>query len=92
MARHRARVAEREVDVLAAVDVAHARAPGLVEIERERPGRLVHPGHRHAAEQVGAAGGVGAGGARVQLREPGALAVEQRREPVAVDRVRDHRR
>ena len=50
--RHRAGVAEREVDVLEAVDVPDAVAQRPVEVDREAPGVLVHPGHRHPAEQM----------------------------------------
>jgi hypothetical protein len=51
---HRPGVAEREVDVGVAVDVGDPVAAGVVEVEREAACPLVHPGHRHAAEEVAA--------------------------------------
>jgi len=50
--RHGAGVPEREVDVLEAIDVPDAVAQGPLEVDREAPGLLVHPGHRHVAEQM----------------------------------------
>ena len=75
VAGHRAGVAEREVDVLVAVDVGDAVAARLVEVEREAAAPLGHPRHRHPAEQVpgtleeGAGAGVGGGvGERARAR------------------------
>ena len=51
VAGHRAGVAEAEVDVLVAVDVAEARALRLVREHREAAGPARHPVHGHAAEQ-----------------------------------------
>jgi hypothetical protein len=82
---HGARVAEREVDVLVAVQVRHAGAARVVEIEREAAGREVHPGHRHPAEQVRAGRGVRGGRAGVGGGEGGALAVEERAQARTVD-------
>jgi hypothetical protein len=50
--RHRTDVAKRKVDVLEAVVVPDAVAPGALQIDREAPGILVHPGHRHATEEM----------------------------------------
>ncbi len=54
VARHGPGVAQREVDVRVAVDVGDPVARRPVEVEREAAGPLVHPGHRHPAEEVGA--------------------------------------
>ena len=90
---HRAGVAQREVDVLVAVDVGDPVAVRAVEVEREAAAPLGHPRHRHAAEQVpggveqrpatGVGGGVG-----------GALALDQGVQQGPVDRghARDHGR
>jgi hypothetical protein len=51
VARHRARVAEAEVDVLVPVDVAEARALGLGGEDGEAAGPANHPVHRDAAQQ-----------------------------------------
>jgi len=50
MARHRPRVAEREVDVLVAVDIGDARAARLGVEERVAADPLGHPGHRNAED------------------------------------------
>ena len=74
---HRAGVAEREVDVLEAVDVGHATAAGAAQIQREVARGLVHPRHRHAAEQVALSARVGLGGAGVSAGVLGAFALEE---------------
>ena len=51
MARHRAGVAETEVDVLVPVHVAEARALRIGCEDREAAGPPDHPVHRNAAEQ-----------------------------------------
>ena len=61
------------------------RAVRRVQVEREAAGRLVHPGHRHAAEQRRAAALVLRGRARVDLGEAGALAREQLLEAGSID-------
>jgi hypothetical protein len=50
--RHRASVSESEVDVFVAIDIPDAVSECTVEINRKTAGLLVHPGHRHATEQV----------------------------------------
>jgi hypothetical protein len=49
--RHRAGVAQAEVDVLVTVDVVEARAAGVGCENGEAAGPPDHPVHRHAAEQ-----------------------------------------
>ncbi len=68
VACHRSGVAEAEVDVLVAVDVGDAGAPGGVEVAREGTGGLVHPGHRHPSEEVL---GAGVGGLRARVEPLG---------------------
>ena len=53
MPGHRPGVAQAEVDVVEAVDIGEVRARGSVEEQWERARPAGHPGHRHAAEQVG---------------------------------------
>jgi len=76
VAGHRTGVAEREVDVGVPVHVGDPVAPCVVEVEREATAPLVHPGHRHLAEQVGALLEQLAA-ARVALRVGGLLHGEQ---------------
>ena len=77
MPGHRAGVAEREVDVLEAVDVGHATAAGVAQIQREVARGLVHPRHRHTAEEVALSARVGLGGAGVGVGVASPLALEQ---------------
>ena len=74
-----------EVDVVVAVDVGDAGAPrARVEVEREAAGALVHPRHRHPAEQV-LGGRERLGGQGISLDVVRALALQQLGEPAAVD-------
>jgi hypothetical protein len=82
---HRARVAEREVDVLVSVDVGHATSAGAVEIQREVARRLVHPRHRHATEQVALSARVRLGGSGVGVGVASPLLPEQEREALSID-------
>src|SRR5206468_7835181 len=84
-AGHRTGVAEGEVDVAMSVYVNDGRASGLGEVDGEPAGRLVHPGHRHASEEAAGGPPVGVAAPRVPLRERGALALQQRAQPPAVD-------
>ncbi len=52
MAGHRARVAEAEVDVFVAVDVAETRAACFVGEDREAAGPPHHPRHGHPGEEA----------------------------------------
>ncbi len=52
VARHRAGVAEGEVDVLAPIHVHDPVPAGPLEVQREPAAPLGHPRHRHPAEQV----------------------------------------
>ena len=52
MAEHRAGVAETEVGVLVAVDVAQRRVPGRLDDEREGHRPVAHPMHRHAVVET----------------------------------------
>jgi len=52
MARHRAGVAEAEVDVLDPVHVDEACALGRLDEHGKPSGPLAHPVHRHALEEV----------------------------------------
>ena len=49
---HRPRVAEAEVDELVPVEIGDPGAARPVEVQREATGRLRHPCHRDAVEQV----------------------------------------
>lgn len=80
-------VAEREVDVLVAVDIDHAGSARTVQIQREGGG-LVHPRHRHAAERALSCACVRAGAAWVSLREAGSLPIEHQLQAPPVDRLR----
>jgi hypothetical protein len=51
VARHRSRVAEAEVDVVVAVDIAEARALRLGGEDREAARPADHPRHRDAGEE-----------------------------------------
>src|SRR4029450_7876514 len=83
--RHGAAVAEAEVDVAVAVEVGDLGAVRFGEVDGEATRRLVHPGHRHTAEQA-AAGGLERGmAARVGAEEGGALARQEAGEGVPVD-------
>ncbi len=53
MAGHGTRVAQTEIDVVETVDIGEVASASSVEEERERAGPAGHPGHGHAAEQVG---------------------------------------
>jgi hypothetical protein len=91
VARHRAGVAEAEVDVLDAVDVDEARAVGFVEEQRERAGQAGHPRHRNAAEQVCRRGPTLGGRAGVEVDEALLLVGRQGGQTRAIDRGgRDH--
>ena len=79
--RHRTGVAEREVDVGVPVEVGDAAARRLGEEDREAAGPLGHPGHRHAADQVGGGGGRRGGRPGASGREGGALAHQQLLQP-----------
>ena len=82
---HRPRVAEREVDVLVAVDVGDACAVRLGVEERIAADPLRHPGHRHA-EDLHAARLLGERArARRALAEERALALDQRLQARALD-------
>ena len=81
---HRAGVAEGEVDVLVPVDVPHAIAVRAVEVDREGARFLVHPRHRHAAEEVLGVR-VGGGGLRAGGHEGLLFAGGQGGEAAAVD-------
>ena len=82
--RHGAGVPEGEVEVLEAVDVPDAVAQRPLEVDREPPGLLVHPGHRHLAEQVVGAV-VGRGGSGMPGNEVPLLAGVDLGQPAAVD-------
>ena len=85
VAGHRARVAEREVDVLVAVDVDDAGAVRLRVEERIAAHPLRHPGHRHA-EDLHRPRLLGERArARRALAEERALALDQRLQARAVD-------
>ena len=79
--RHRTRVTEREVDVGVAVEVGDAAPRSLGEEDREAAGPLGHPGHRHAADQVGGGGGRRGGRPGASGREGGTLADQQLLQP-----------
>ena len=82
---HRARVAEREVDVLVAVDVDDAGAARLGVEERIAADPLRHPRHRHA-EDLHLARLLGERArARRALAEERALALDQRLQARAID-------
>jgi hypothetical protein len=89
VAGHRRGVAQAEVDVLVAVDVGEPGAAGTVGIDRVAGGVLVHPRHRHPAEQV-AGVGVRRGRPGVAVGEPGLLAFQQHAEVGAVEGVGRH--
>ena len=94
VAGHRARVAEREVDVLVAVDVGEVGAARLGVEERIAADPLRHPRHRDA-EDLGAARLLGElERARRALAEEPALALDQRLQVRALDhsRTRAHGR
>jgi hypothetical protein len=61
VASHGARVAEAEVDVVMAINVGEVRAAGGFYKDWECAGPLVHPIHRHAAEE-------GRLGAKIEFR------------------------
>ena len=67
------------------VQIDNRRPPGLGQVHREPPGRLVHPGHGDVAEQVGPGRGVGGAAARMPLGEAVALTPQQGGQPFAVD-------
>ena len=92
VAGHRPGVAEAEVDVLVAVDVAEPGAGGLVDEQRERAGPADHPVHRDAVEERSlrpleqlARSGVG-------LFEPPGLVAHEAFEPGSVQGPARHRR
>ena len=74
MARHRAGVAEAEVDVLVRVDVDEARAFRLLHEHREASRPLAHPVHGDALEQRRPRALGQLAGARVRLDEARLLA------------------
>ena len=84
MAGHRRGVAQREINIGVAIHVGDPVAPGAGQVEREPAGPLVHPGHRHASEEV-----VGAVVQRTTRRVPlgvdAALTREQLGQARAVD-------
>ena len=95
VAGHRPGVAEAEVDVVVAVDAAERGAGRGLDVERERPGPLDHPGHRHALEERGLGALVELGRARVLARERLALGGMELGETGPIDgaiggRVRGH--
>ena len=80
--RHRARVAEAEIDVLDPVDVAEARVPCLLGVDREPARPPQHPVHRHAGEERRARPLGECPRARMRLLERLKLALEQPFRPV----------
>ena len=85
VAGHRPGVAEAEVDVLVAVEVRQPGAACAPQVEREAAGPLVHPGHRHPAEQVGGGAGEGGERARVAAHVRGPLPPTKGGEATSVD-------
>ncbi len=85
VARHRARVAEAEVDVLVPVHVDHARADRLGDEDGEAPGPARHPAHGNAAEERAPSLLEELERARVLGTKPLLLAPEQLVEPGAVE-------
>ena len=77
VAGHGAGVAEREVDVLVAVDVGDPGAAAWAKKSGNPPDHSDHPGHRHAHQEV-LAGALGErGAARVAAGEGRPLVGEQ---------------
>jgi hypothetical protein len=83
---HRARVAEREVDVAVAVDVLDRRSVRGRGVDRMTAGPLGHPGHRHAADQRPPRALEQLARARVLAGEAPALLAVDGGDPVTVER------
>ncbi len=83
--RHRAGVAEAEVDVVMAVDAAEGCARRGLDERRERPGPLDHPGHGDAFEERTPGLLEQGGGAGMLRDEPLGLGGHQGGEVGAID-------
>ena len=85
VAGHRTGVTEAEVDVVVAVDALEMGALGRLDIRREGPGPLDHPGHGHAFEERPTSTRVKRRGTWMLLGEAGHLARHQAGEAVAIE-------